>query len=116
MTLNLTNWEYYTLKLSYPDIDTSTLVKISSRIKTPNVCEVMDLNDYQIYQTQQFENKKIIDEILKSRGRDSDSDIDVVSTLNELVRTLNNNRKTQLKFSSYYLLPGHDFWKTLEPV
>tara|TARA_B110000971_G_C19837229_1_gene420840 strand:+ start:402 stop:713 length:312 start_codon:yes stop_codon:yes gene_type:complete len=103
MTLNLTNWEYYTLILSYPFINTSTLVNISSRIKTPNVCELMDLNDYQIYKTQQSENSQIIDEFIKS------NDI-------ELLTKLNNNRKTHLQFSSYYLLSGAIFWNKLVPV
>lgn len=102
MTLNLTNWEYYKLKLLYPFINTSTLVNISSRIKTPNVCELMDLDDYQIYKTQQSENRQIIDEFIKS------GDI-------ELLTKLKNNKKTHLKFSSYYLLPGSIFWNKLEP-
>lgn len=103
MTLNLTNWEYYTLKLSYPFINTSTLVKINSRIKTPNVCELMDLNDYQIYKAQQFEKNKIFDEYFKSH------DI-------ELLTKLTNIKKTHLKISSYYLLPGTIYWKKQEPV
>ena len=103
MTLNLTNFEYFTLRLSYPFINTSTLVNISPRIKTPTVCELMDLNDYQIYKNQQSENNQIMDEFIKSR------DI-------ELLTKLNNNMKTHLQFCSYYLLPGTIFWNKLGPV
>lgn len=103
MTLNLTNWEYYTLILSYPFINTSLLVNINSRFKTPGVCELMNLNDYQIYKTQQSENRQIMDEFIKS------GDI-------ELLKNFNEKKKTHLKFSSYYLLPGAIFWNKLGPI
>jgi len=103
MTLNLTNWEYFTFKLSYPSIDISKLVKINSRIKTPNVCELMDFDDYQIYKTQISENREIMRDLAKSR--------DFEKYLNVI-----NDKKTNLKFSSYYLLPGNIFWNKFEPV
>jgi hypothetical protein len=62
----------------------------------------MDVNDYQIYKTQQSENSQIMCEFKKSH------DI-------KLLTKLNNNRKTHLKFGSYYLLPGHIFWNKLDP-
>lgn len=65
MELNITNYEYFRLLLSYPFINTSKLVRINSRIKYPNVCELMENNDYIIYKKQQddinYYNTQIID-------------------------------------------------------
>lgn len=92
MSKILSHWEYCTLKLSYPLLDTSTLVKISSRIKTPNVCELMDKNDYEKYEKQQREND------LARKNREFDK--------------LLQNIITQPKFNSYFLLPGANRWRT----
>jgi hypothetical protein len=55
-TKNTTNTTYMQIlffKLSFPFININSLVQIPSRIKTPNVIELMNINDYEMYKIQQ---------------------------------------------------------------
>jgi hypothetical protein len=62
----------------------------------------MELNDYQLYKVQEFENSQVMDEFKTSHDF-------------EVLRKLNNKKQTDLKFGSYILLPGDIFWNKLEP-
>jgi len=56
---SLTNYEYFTFKLSYPFVNISNLVKLNgSRVKTPGVCELMYKNDYELYKIQCHGNRQ----------------------------------------------------------
>jgi hypothetical protein len=108
MKLDITNSEYYRLVLSYPFINTSTLVRINSRIKYPNVCELMEFNDYQIYKKQQDEinyyNKQII-ACLKINDNEE---------CRKFLDEKKNLYKTHIFFPSYYLMPYSLLWNKLQ--
>ena len=107
MINNLTNYEYITLKLSFPTINTSNLVKIPSRIKTPNVIELMELHNSQIFTIQQEELRLLTNKIIVNIKSNKNSD--------ELFLEKKNILQKHLKLCSYFLLPGHFIWSKLEP-
>jgi hypothetical protein len=98
MTIKLTFYEYFTLKLLEPTIDVSSLIEILFRIKTPNVREFIHIKDYEIYKKQCEEirllNIKLIEKLKKND--------DICFT---------DVRKNHLKIYSYYLLPNAFFWQ-----
>ena len=115
---NLTTYEYLLFKMSYPYINTSTLIKIASTIKTPGVIQLMDINDYQIYIKQQNElevytlkmKENVRNTIMEYRKHKEINDEDINNVFNDFMAT----KKKHLFFRTYYLLPGHLFWKTID--
>jgi hypothetical protein len=112
MKLNITNYEYYRLIISFPFINTSTLVRIDtqdSHFRIPCIC-LMELNDYQIYKKQKaeklFYNTQIC-EIIKNINYDKEE-------YKKISDEKKNKCKTHLNFNLYYLLPGSLLWNKLE--
>jgi hypothetical protein len=107
MKLDISYSEYLRLLLSYPFINTSTLVRINSRIKYPNVCELMEFNDYQIYKKQQdelnFYNEQIFD-CLK---------INDYEKCRKILDEIKNLYKNHLFITSYYLYPYSLWWRKM---
>ncbi len=107
MVSTLTMYQYVGLKLSFPLIDTTNLVKICSRIKTPGVIELMDINDYHIYERQQNEIKNILNQIVHCLKCNIDA--------SDLLALKYATEKKHVKISSYYLLPYAFVWVKSQP-
>ena len=108
MTSTLTTYQYAKLKLSFPWLNTSTLVVIPSRIRTPNVIELMEITDRDIYEKQQKEINQILNQIVDRLKMNNDT-----SDLYELKRQTKNNH---IKLTSYYLTPYEFFWIKSNPM
>ena len=107
MTSTLTINEYIGLKLSFPLLNTNNLVKIPSRVKTPGVIELMEKNDYHIYERQQNEIKQFINKLVECVKYNSDTSY--------LLTLKSNAEKNHIKFCSYYLVPNNFFWIKSHP-
>ncbi len=107
MVFTFTIYEYIGLKLSFPSLNTSNLVKISSRVKTPGVVEVMERNDRDIYERQQNEINQLNHQIIECLKSNTDA-----SDLVELKRRTVNNH---IELSSYFLVPYRFFWIKSHP-
>lgn len=107
MTSTLTTYEYFRLKFSFPLLNTKNLVKISSRIKTPGVIELMDTNDYHIYERQQNELKQIVNQIVNCEKCNND-------TSELLSLKYYTTKQNHIHLCSYYLLPNSLVWMKLQ--
>ena len=107
MTSTLNIDEYIGLKLSFPLLNTKNLVKIPSRVKTHGVIELMEINDYDIYERQQNEIKQIVNQIVDCLKCNNDT--------SELFSLKYNTEKKHIKLCSYYLLPNSFFWIKSHP-
>ena len=105
MTSTLTTYQYVKLKLSFPSLNTSTMVRVSSRLKTPNVIELMEMNDSHLYEIQQNEIKQIINQIRDCIKCNKDT--------SELISLKCTTQRNHIKFTSYCLLPNRFYWLKL---
>jgi hypothetical protein len=110
MTSNLTNNEYHLLKLSFPFVNTSKLIKINSTIKTPTIHLLIDSDDYPNFKKQQDEKifyQNQINELYKSNDKDKFIKIE------KLLRKKTNICKNHLGFNAYCLLKCNYLWTKL---
>lgn len=117
MTSNLSYIEYITFIISFPYTNISKLVEIDSTIKTPNVREFMNIDDYEIYKKQMDEkkiyNNQIYEHIKNENNANNNGEI-ITGLNNEKIKKLIDERdnicKNHLKFDSYFLMPNSILW------
>jgi hypothetical protein len=114
---NLTTSEYILFKLSYPFVDTTTLIKIKPTVKRPGVIQLMDINDYQTYVTQQNELNAYVDKMTDIKHVKIPANRDNATLCCEYIGLFNGYIETRAKHTSintYYLSPGQLFWNKMD--
>lgn len=106
MVSGLTICQSILLFLSFPFLNTSTLVRIKSRYMCPGVIELMESNDFIIYKMQQDEIMLYTSQMLECLKSENVDTIKLRSLANEQ----NKAWEKHLKFDSYCLFPGQLFW------